>query len=57
MGHLLVSTMKKIRAAVDTLSLEKDGVDGPGVYIYGAGPGVAQLCLGVCVWGGWGRCC
>jgi hypothetical protein len=35
MGHLLVSSMKKIRAAMDQLTLEKDGVDGAEVYIYG----------------------
>ncbi len=35
MGHLMLSTMKKIQAALAALSLEADGVDGKGLYIYG----------------------
>ena len=28
MGHLLVSTLEKMRSQLDKLTLEKDGVDG-----------------------------
>ena len=35
MGHLMLSTMKKIQAALGELTLEKDGVDGKQFYIYG----------------------
>ena len=35
MGHLMVSTMQKIQRALRTLTLEHDGVDGGGLYIYG----------------------
>ena len=35
MGHLMVPTMQKIQAALGALTLERDGVDGQGIYIYG----------------------
>ena len=35
MGHLMLSTMKKIQASLGELSLEQDGVDGKALYIYG----------------------
>lgn len=35
MGHVMLSTMKKIQAALAALTLEADGVDGKGLYIYG----------------------
>ncbi len=35
MGHLMVPTMQKIQHALGALTLEKDGVDGSGIYIYG----------------------
>ena len=35
MGHLMLSTMKKIQAALAALTLKKDGVDGKKLYIYG----------------------
>ncbi len=35
MGHLLMRTMHKIRGALDALTLERDGVDGKMMYIYG----------------------
>ena len=35
MGHLMVPTMQKIQAALGALTLERDGVDGRGIYIYG----------------------
>ncbi|BDA50310.1 Pullulanase [Coccomyxa sp. Obi] len=35
MGHLMVPTMQKIQRALGALTLEKDGVDGRGIYIYG----------------------
>lgn len=35
MGHLMLSTMNKIRSALDALDLKSDGVDGPKIYVYG----------------------
>lgn len=35
MGHLMVPSMQKIQAALGTLTLQADGVDGRGIYIYG----------------------
>lgn len=35
MGHLMLSTMKKIQAALGELTLEQHGVDGKSLYIYG----------------------
>ncbi len=37
MGHHMLSNMQAVRAALDALSLEKDGVDGKSIYIYGEG--------------------
>ncbi|MDX2078278.1 MAG: pullulanase-type alpha-1,6-glucosidase, partial [bacterium] len=37
MGHHMVSNMAKVRAALDALTLEADGVDGKAIYIYGEG--------------------
>jgi pullulanase len=37
MGHHMKSNMLKVRAALDALTLEKDGVDGRSIYIYGEG--------------------
>jgi pullulanase-type alpha-1,6-glucosidase len=37
MGHHLLSNMKTVRAALDALTLEKDGIDGKSIYIYGEG--------------------
>jgi pullulanase/glycogen debranching enzyme len=35
MGHLLLRTLKKMRARLDALTLEQHGVDGKAIYIYG----------------------
>jgi hypothetical protein len=35
MGHLLVSTLAKMRTRLAELTLEADGVDGKSIYIYG----------------------
>lgn len=35
MGHLMLSSMKKIQAALAKLTLDNDGVDGRSLYIYG----------------------
>jgi len=35
MGHLLTRTMRKVRDAIRALTLEADGVDGAGMYLYG----------------------
>ncbi|HSV86659.1 MAG TPA: pullulanase-type alpha-1,6-glucosidase [Levilinea sp.] len=37
MGHHMVSNMLNVRAALDELTLEKDGVDGKSIFIYGEG--------------------
>ena len=37
MGHHMLSNMQAVRAALDALTLEKDGVDGKSIYIYGEG--------------------
>ncbi|MEO8355955.1 MAG: pullulanase-type alpha-1,6-glucosidase [Chloroflexota bacterium] len=37
MGHHMLDDMKAVRAALDSLTLEKDGVDGRSIYVYGEG--------------------
>jgi pullulanase len=37
MGHHMLEDMKAVRAALDSLTLENDGVDGKSIYIYGEG--------------------
>src|SRR5664280_3626124 len=37
MGHHPRSTMLKVRAALDSLTVEYDGVDGRSLYVYGEG--------------------
>ncbi|WP_233585233.1 pullulanase-type alpha-1,6-glucosidase [Corallococcus sp. CA054B] len=37
MGHHLKSNMVKLRATLDGLTVEKDGVDGKAIYVYGEG--------------------
>ena len=37
MGHHMLEDMAAVRAALDALTLEKDGVDGKSIYIYGEG--------------------
>jgi len=37
MGHHMLSNMKAVRAALDSLTLANDGVDGKSIYIYGEG--------------------
>jgi pullulanase-type alpha-1,6-glucosidase len=37
MGHHMLEDMKAVRAALDSLTLEKDGVDGKAIYVYGEG--------------------
>ena len=37
MGHHMLRNMEKVRAALDKLTLEADGVDGKSIYIYGEG--------------------
>jgi pullulanase-type alpha-1,6-glucosidase len=37
MGHHMLEDMKAVRAALDALTLEKDGVDGKSIYVYGEG--------------------
>jgi len=37
MGHHMLADMQAVRAALDGLTLEKDGVDGKSIYLYGEG--------------------
>jgi len=37
MGHHLLRNMQAVRAALDALTMEKDGVDGKSIYVYGEG--------------------
>ncbi len=37
MGHHMVADMEAVRAALDSLTLEEDGVDGSAIYVYGEG--------------------
>ncbi len=37
MGHHMVDDMKAARAALDALTMQKDGVDGKKIYLYGEG--------------------
>ncbi len=37
MGHHMLRNMQAVRAALDNLTLKKDGVDGKAIYIYGEG--------------------
>ncbi len=37
MGHHMKANLLKLRAALDELTLEKDGVDGKSLYLYGEG--------------------
>ncbi|HEX5996442.1 MAG TPA: pullulanase-type alpha-1,6-glucosidase, partial [Jiangellales bacterium] len=37
MGHHSLSTMENVRAALDALTVEDDGVDGESIYVYGEG--------------------
>ena len=37
MGHHMLNDMKAVRAALDGLTLDKDGVDGRAIYVYGEG--------------------
>ncbi len=37
MGHHMLSNLVNVRAALDALTLEKDGVDGKSIYVYGEG--------------------
>jgi pullulanase len=37
MGHHMLANMQAVRAALSALTLEKDGVDGKAIYLYGEG--------------------
>lgn len=37
MGHHMLADMQAVRAALDALTLEQDGVDGKAIYLYGEG--------------------
>jgi pullulanase-type alpha-1,6-glucosidase len=37
MGHHMVENMKNVRAALDSLTIDKDGIDGRKIFMYGEG--------------------
>ena len=43
MGHHMLEDMQTVRAALDALTLENDGVDGKSIYIYGEGWDFGEL--------------
>ena len=43
MGHLMLSTMEKIRTSLDDLTVKSDGVDGKKIYLYGEGWDFAEM--------------
>ncbi len=46
MGHHMVDGMREIRRALDALSLERDGVDGPAILMYGEGWDFGEMANG-----------
>ena len=46
MGHHMKANMVKVRAALDALTLEKDGVDGSKIYLYGEGWNFGEVANG-----------
>lgn len=46
MGHLMLSTMIKAKEALQSLTIEKDGVDGESIYLYGEGWDYAEVAQG-----------
>ena len=46
MGHLMLSTMLRAKKALGALTMEKDGVDGKSLYLYGEGWDYAEVCQG-----------
>ena len=45
MGHHQVSNMMAVRAALDSLTLDKDGVDGRRMYVYGEAWDFGEMAL------------
>ena len=43
MGHLMLRTVRRARDALDRLTLERDGVDGKSIYMYGEGWDYAEV--------------
>ena len=46
MGHHMIADMQAVRDALDQLTLEKDGVDGKAIYIYGEGWNFGEVASG-----------
>jgi len=46
MGHIMLATMTRAKAALQALTLEKDGVDGKSLYLYGEGWDYAEVAQG-----------
>lgn len=46
MGHHMKANMLKVRAALDSLTVAKDGVDGKAIYVYGEGWNFGEVANG-----------
>ncbi|MEI7770929.1 MAG: pullulanase-type alpha-1,6-glucosidase, partial [Chloroflexales bacterium] len=46
MGHHMKRNMRRLRAALDALTLERDGVDGRAIYVYGEGWDFGEVAQG-----------
>ena len=46
MGHHMLRSMRAVRAALDDLTLARDGVDGKAIYIYGEGWDLGEVAGG-----------
>ncbi len=46
MGHHMLADMQAVRDALDALTLEKDGVDGKSIYVYGEGWNFGEVANG-----------
>ena len=46
MGHIMLRTMTRAKAALEALTLENDGVDGNSLYLYGEGWDYAEVAQG-----------
>ena len=49
MGHVMLSSMKKIQAGLAELTLERDGVDGKSLYIYGEAWDFGEVSHNLCL--------
>src|SRR5690606_306287 len=45
MGHHMVENMEAVRAGLDALTIEENGVEGSGIYVYGEGWDFGEVAL------------